>query len=113
MPAARLKSHSSTPSGSGYSVYGQHPARGPGAPRAAIARYRPDRPGDRPTVFLSVQNDREWAVLCRDILGRPELIDDERFGPSTEHVEHNEIARREFERPLVASEDRGVREVRT
>jgi itaconate CoA-transferase len=72
-----------------YSVYGQQPARRTGARHASIAPYGPYQAGDGSTVFLSVQNDREWAVLCRDVLGRPELIDDERFARNTERVEHD------------------------
>jgi crotonobetainyl-CoA:carnitine CoA-transferase CaiB-like acyl-CoA transferase len=73
-----------------YSVYGQQVARRTGARHASIAPYGPYRAGDGGTVYLSVQNDREWAVLCRDILGRPELIEDERFARNTERVAHNE-----------------------
>jgi crotonobetainyl-CoA:carnitine CoA-transferase CaiB-like acyl-CoA transferase len=61
-----------------------------GARHASIAPYGRYRAGDGSTVFLSVQNDREWATLCRDVLGRPELVDDERFARNTERVEHND-----------------------
>lgn len=30
-------------------------------------------------VMLSIQNDREWAQLCEQVLGRPELSHDPRF----------------------------------
>lgn len=30
-------------------------------------------------VLLSVQNNREWQMLCRDVLAMPELADDPRF----------------------------------
>jgi itaconate CoA-transferase len=73
-----------------YSVYGNRPARRTGARHASIAPYGPYRAGDGSTVYLSVQNDREWATLCRDVLGRPELIDDERFTRNPERVEHND-----------------------
>jgi itaconate CoA-transferase len=73
-----------------YSVYGDRPSRRTGARHASIAPYGPYRSGDGSTVFLSVQNDREWATLCRDVLGQPELVDDERFARNTERVEHND-----------------------
>jgi len=73
-----------------YSVYGQRPALRTGARHASVAPYGPYQTGDGATVFLSVQSDREWAVLCRDVLGRPELIDDQRFARNTERVEHND-----------------------
>jgi itaconate CoA-transferase len=76
-----------------HSVYGGRPARRSGARHASIAPYGPYRAGDGATVFLGVQNDREWATLCRDVLGRPELVDDERFARNPDRVEHDaEIA---------------------
>jgi itaconate CoA-transferase len=76
-----------------HSVYGGSPARRSGARHASIAPYGPYRAGDGATVFLGVQNDREWAPLCRDVLGRPELVDDERFARNPDRVEHDaEIA---------------------
>jgi crotonobetainyl-CoA:carnitine CoA-transferase CaiB-like acyl-CoA transferase len=41
-------------------------------------------------VFIGIQNEREWAVLCQRILGRPELIADERFATNPDRVEHHE-----------------------
>ena len=40
-------------------------------------------------VFIGIQNEREWAVLCRKVLGRPELISDERFGTNPDRVAHD------------------------
>jgi crotonobetainyl-CoA:carnitine CoA-transferase CaiB-like acyl-CoA transferase len=37
-----------------------------------------------------VQNDREWAVLCRDVLLRPELVSDPRFATNDDRVTHND-----------------------
>jgi crotonobetainyl-CoA:carnitine CoA-transferase CaiB-like acyl-CoA transferase len=37
-------------------------------------------------VFLGLQNEREWAVLCSQILGRPELTADPRFATNTDRV---------------------------
>ena len=51
------------------------------APAPGTRRSRPTartRPRTAP-VYLGVQNDREWATLCRDVLERPELVDDPRF----------------------------------
>jgi len=45
---------------------------------SSISPYGPYRAADG-QVFLGVQNDREWAVLCQDILGQPGLTADERF----------------------------------
>jgi crotonobetainyl-CoA:carnitine CoA-transferase CaiB-like acyl-CoA transferase len=55
-----------------YSVYGGGPAQRTGARHASIAPYGPYPAAGGSQVFLGVQNDREWAVLCERILGRPE-----------------------------------------
>ena len=71
------------------SVYGEQPFHRTGARHASIAPYGPYRAADG-TVFLGVQSDREWGVLCRDALDRPDLVDDPRFARNTERVAHNE-----------------------
>jgi crotonobetainyl-CoA:carnitine CoA-transferase CaiB-like acyl-CoA transferase len=37
-------------------------------------------------VLISIQSDREWVVLCKEILGRPELGDDPRFATNNARV---------------------------
>jgi crotonobetainyl-CoA:carnitine CoA-transferase CaiB-like acyl-CoA transferase len=54
------------------------PLRGLAA-HASIAPYGPYRAGDGAQVFIGVQNEREWAALCADVLVRPDLIEDPRF----------------------------------
>ena len=68
-----------------FSVYGGQPPRRTGARHASISPYGPYAAGDG-QVFLGLQNEREWAVLCREILGQPELIDDARFATNTGRV---------------------------
>ena len=68
-----------------YSVYGGQPPRRTGARHASISPYGPYAAGDG-QVFLGLQNEREWAVLCSQILGRPELIADPRFATNTDRV---------------------------
>ena len=72
------------------SVYGGKPFERTGARHASIAPYGPYRCADG-TVFIGVQSDREWALLCRQILGRPELVEDERCARNTERVAHNQM----------------------
>jgi itaconate CoA-transferase len=71
-----------------YSVYGQRPLHRTGARHASIAPYGPYAVGDGSSVFIGVQNDREWVALCQEILHRPELIDDPRFAHNPDRVEH-------------------------
>ncbi len=72
---------------------GGHPAARTGARHTSISPYGPYAVGDGATgggqVFIGIQNEREWAVLCRKVLGRPELISDERFATNPDRVAHD------------------------
>jgi itaconate CoA-transferase len=72
-----------------HAVYGGEGPRRSGARHASIAPYGPYAAADG-TIYLGVQNDREWAKLCRDVLARPELTDDARFARNPERVRHND-----------------------
>ncbi len=74
-----------------YAVYGDRPALRTGARHASIAPYGPYRTAAGGVVFLGVQSDREWAVVCRDVLERPDLEDDPRFAHNSERVENNDL----------------------
>ncbi len=69
-----------------YTVYGGQDARRTGARHASISPYGPYLGGQ---VFLGLQNDREWAVLCEKVLGRPDLITDERFRTNPDRLAHD------------------------
>jgi crotonobetainyl-CoA:carnitine CoA-transferase CaiB-like acyl-CoA transferase len=71
-----------------YFSYGDPEPRRTAARHPSISPYGPYRTADG-TVFLAVQNEREWAALCRDALGRPELEHDPRFAANTERVAHD------------------------
>lgn len=73
-----------------YSVYGNRATVRTGARHASIAPYGPYRVGDGSLVFLGVQSDREWAVLCRDVIAQSELAQDVRFLTNTDRVENND-----------------------
>ncbi|HEY2520987.1 MAG TPA: CaiB/BaiF CoA-transferase family protein [Streptosporangiaceae bacterium] len=72
-----------------FTVYGGHPARRTGARHTSISPYGPYTVAGGGQVFIGIQNEREWAVLCRQILGRPELIMDERFATNPDRVAHD------------------------
>ncbi|KAA9156196.1 CoA transferase [Amycolatopsis acidicola] len=72
-----------------FSRYGEEPPRRTGARHPSIAPYGPYRTGDG-QVFLAVQNDREWTVLCREILRRPDLVEDPRFAANPDRVAHDD-----------------------
>lgn len=63
------------------------PARA-GAAHATIFPYGPFLAGDGKEVMLGLQNEREWSVFCRDILGAPALETDPRFATNTDRAAH-------------------------
>jgi itaconate CoA-transferase len=72
-----------------FSRYGQEPPRRTGARHPSISPYGPFRVSDG-SVFLGIQNEREWLVLCRDILGRADLATDPRFASNPDRVAHHD-----------------------
>lgn len=70
-----------------YAEYGGEPPRRSGAEHASIAPYGPF-PATDGTVFLGIQNEREWAVFCADVLQRPQVAEDPRFAGNAVRVEN-------------------------
>ncbi len=66
-----------------FTAYGGTSPPRTGAAHATIVPYGPFKAGDGNTVFLGVQNEREFARLCEQVLLRPELARDPRFSSST------------------------------
>lgn len=62
-----------------YTYQGAAPAPRAGAFHPSVQPYGPFRAGDGREVMLAVQNEREWAVFCAEVLGQPQLKDDARF----------------------------------
>ncbi|HWI37111.1 MAG TPA: CaiB/BaiF CoA-transferase family protein [Burkholderiales bacterium] len=65
-----------------FTAYGGRAPERSGAHHATIAPYGPFRTGDGSTVFLSVQNEREFARFCEIVLGDASLASDPRFSTS-------------------------------
>lgn len=72
-----------------FATYGGTPPPRSGARHASIAPYGPYRAGDGANVFIGVQNEREWAILCSDLLARPGLARDPRFTGNSRRVENS------------------------
>ncbi|HEX4721223.1 MAG TPA: CaiB/BaiF CoA-transferase family protein [Pseudonocardiaceae bacterium] len=71
-----------------YTLYsGQQPNR-TGAAHATIAPYGPYVTGERDTVLVAIQNEREWRAFCRLVLDDPTLADDPRFATNSARVAH-------------------------
>ena len=70
-----------------YTVYGGQEPRRTGARHASISPYGPyqARGGE---VFLGLQNEREWVVLCEQVLGRPDLV--QRFATNPDRLAHDD-----------------------
>jgi crotonobetainyl-CoA:carnitine CoA-transferase CaiB-like acyl-CoA transferase len=66
---------------------GKAPAR-VGLRHPSIAPYGAFTCADDRQILLSVQNDREWASFCENVLGRPELATDMRYGTNVARVAH-------------------------
>ena len=73
-----------------YTGYGGAPLPRTGAAHAAIAPYGPYTAGDGKVVYLGLQNEREWARFCAEVLGQPALASDRRFSANAERVAHRQ-----------------------
>jgi itaconate CoA-transferase len=68
-----------------YEATGRSPAR-VGLNHVSIAPYGAYRCGDGEDVLISIQNEREWARFCAEVLERPELASDPRFADNNARV---------------------------
>ncbi|MFF8634192.1 CaiB/BaiF CoA transferase family protein [Streptomyces pilosus] len=73
-----------------YTRYGGSQPPRLGTQHATIAPYGTYRAADGREVLFSVQNEREWAVLCARFLGRPELSGDPRFATASDRLAHRD-----------------------
>ena len=74
-----------------YPVYytrGGSPPPRSGARHATIDPYGPYTAGDGKVVFIGLQNEREWARFCAEVLQTPELARDPRFSSNPRRVQH-------------------------
>jgi itaconate CoA-transferase len=65
-----------------FTAYGGEAPPRSGPYHATIVPYGPFAAGDGQTVFLSVQNEREFAAFCDKVLEKPALKADARFSSS-------------------------------
>lgn len=69
-----------------YTAYGGQPPARTGAKHAGLAPYGPFPCGDGNTIFLGLQNSREWLRFCEVVLAQPALAIDPRFAASPQRV---------------------------
>jgi len=80
-----------------FSAYGGTPPPRSGAYHATIVPYGPFRAGDGKTVFLSIQNEREFARFCDKVLGDAALAKDARFSTSPARMQHRDAMHAQIE----------------
>ena len=68
-----------------YAYGGKTPSRS-GLNHPTIAPYGTYMRSDGKEVLVSIQNEREWAIFCADILGQPGLATDPRFDSNSNRV---------------------------
>lgn len=76
-----------------YTYQGQAPPKRVGAAHSTIYPYGPFTTGDGGSVMLGLQNEREWAKLCSDVLEDAQLATDPRFNSNTLRVENRDELR--------------------
>jgi itaconate CoA-transferase len=59
-----------------------------GANHASIAPYGPCRAGDGGSIYLGIQNAREWTRFCTEVMRLPALAGDDRFRTNPLRVRH-------------------------
>ncbi|OYO01319.1 carnitine dehydratase [Enemella evansiae] len=69
-----------------YAEYGDSQPPRTGASHAAIAPYGPFHCAEQQQIFLGIQNEREWARFCEQVLRQPELATDPRFVRNSDRV---------------------------
>jgi len=90
-----------------FTAYGGAAPPRSGAYHATIVPYGPFQAGDGQSVFISVQNEREFAAFCDLVLEKSALKTDERFASSPARFRNREAMHAEIDqvfRQLKASE---------
>jgi itaconate CoA-transferase len=80
-----------------FTAYGGDAPLRSGAHHATIVPYGPFKAGDGNTVFLSVQNEREFSAFCDQVLGKPALAKDTRFATSPARHRNRDAMHREID----------------
>ncbi|MFL6566247.1 MAG: CaiB/BaiF CoA transferase family protein [Burkholderiales bacterium] len=81
-----------------FTGYGGEPPPRSGAYHATIVPYGPFKAGDGGTVFLSVQNEREFARFCEQVLRNGALSRDPRFASSPARQQNRDALHAEIDR---------------
>ncbi|WP_419878684.1 CaiB/BaiF CoA transferase family protein [Brevibacillus centrosporus] len=74
-----------------YTNYSGNEPKRNGASHATIYPYGPFRTGNDKTVFLAIQNEREWEMFCNQVLQQPERSDDARFATNSDRLQNKAV----------------------
>jgi crotonobetainyl-CoA:carnitine CoA-transferase CaiB-like acyl-CoA transferase len=66
--------------------YGGRAPERVGLNHPSIAPYGVYKTGDGGEVVISIQNEREWVILCTEVFGKPEMAVDARFNSNPARV---------------------------
>jgi itaconate CoA-transferase len=69
-----------------FAAYGGTPPPRTGASHATICPYGPFRTAGGKSVFLGIQNEREWRAFCDAVLRQPDIAADARFADNAARV---------------------------
>ena len=81
-----------------FTAYGGSAPPRSGAHHATIVPYGPFKTGDGETVFLSVQNEREFVAFCDRVLQKNALKTDARFSTGPARFRNREAMHAEIDR---------------
>ncbi|MFC7687840.1 CaiB/BaiF CoA transferase family protein [Ureibacillus sp. GCM10028918] len=73
-----------------YAAYGGEEPPRTGASHATIYPYGPFMCGDGKSVFLGIQNEREWNRFCNEVLESPSLAGNEKYNSNFKRNQHKE-----------------------
>lgn len=79
-----------------YTRYGGSAPPRTGASHASIAPYGPFAASDG-TIFMGIQNEREWAKFCTQVLQQPELSEHPDYGSNASRTQHVDALRARIE----------------
>jgi itaconate CoA-transferase len=79
-----------------FGAYGGTPPPRSAAYHATIVPYGPFKAGDGGTVFLSIQNEREFARFCDKVLEIPALVKDPRFSSGPARLQNRDAMHAEI-----------------
>jgi len=85
-----------------FTAYGGEPPPRSGAHHATIVPYGPFKTADGGTVFLSVQNEREFGRFCDAVLSNSALKKDPRFSNGPARARNRDAMHAEIEKVFLS-----------